>query len=196
MRFRIGIKLPRYMAHLRRLLAYSVCVAIATPPFAYGQTTAPRGANAQPNQSGMAGVNLSASQAQSYARLMIKWPVGTTFEANGALNNGLMLIRLPRPLDVDPSIFSRSAPLFVAGAALSGDKRTIRVALVQPARLVASRSGDTQVFDLVQPDAPNPPALGDAPATPAPQAQTAARAPGEPLAKMINGAAPANAPRI
>jgi hypothetical protein len=185
------------MAHLRRLLAYSVCVAIATPPLAYGQTAGPGPAKAQTNQAGMTGVSLSASQAPTYARLMIKWPEGATFEANAGLNSGILLIRLPRPTEVDPTIYTRSAPQFVAGAALSGDKRTIRVALVQPARLLPSRSGDIQVFDLVQPDAADPPPLGSVPTQqiaadePAPQ-----RATNEPLPKMVNGAAPSGAPRV
>jgi hypothetical protein len=186
------------MAHLRRLLAYSVCVAIATPPLAYGQTTPPSATTSVPNaQLGLAGVELSASQSQTYARLKIKWPVGAAFEANGALNSGLVLIRLPRPLDVDPSVFTRSAPQFVAGAALSADKRTIRVALVQGARLVQGRSGDTQAFDLVQLDAPNPPAFGTMPEprTVASAEQTTPVS-DEPLAKMINGAAPVGAPRV
>jgi hypothetical protein len=184
------------MAHLRRLLAYSVCVAIATPPFAYGQTPAPAGAVTQPDQPGLKGVELSATQAQTYARLKIKWPAGATFEANGAINSGIALIRLPRPIDVDPSIFTRSAPQFVAGAALSGDKRTIRLALVQPARLVPGRSGDTQAFDLVQPDAADPPAFGTQPEPPATPINPPAATPDEPFAKLINGPAPVGAPRV
>jgi hypothetical protein len=185
------------MAHLRRLLAYSVCVAIATPPFAYGQTTTPSAPKAAPIPPGMTGVELSASQTPTYARLKIKWPAGSTIEASGAINSGLALIRLPYPTQIDPSIFARSAPQFVAGAALSADKRTIRVALVQAARLVPGRSGDSQSFDLVKPDAPDPPAFGTEPERAPNQARpTEVAAQGETFTKLVNGPAPANAPRV
>ena len=199
MRVSLGNILPHFMAHLRRLLAYGVCVAIATPPVAYGQTAAPTSAQATTSPAGMSGVVLSASQSQTYARLMIKWPAGANLEATAAINSGIALIRLPRPTQVDPTVFTRSAPQFIAGAALSADKRTIRLALVQAARVVASRAGNTQVFDLIQPDAANPPPLGSAPelsgvAENTAAAGTQARAPGEPLPKMINAAAPVGAP--
>lgn len=185
------------MAHLRRLLAYSVCVAIATPPLAYGQTTAPNATKAATVPAGMTGVELSASQTQAYARLKIKWPAGSTLEATGAINSGLALIRLPYPTQIDPSIFARAAPQFVAGAALSADKRTIRVALVQAARLVPGRSGQTQSFDLVVPDASDPPAFGSEPERAANQVSPSqAPAQGETFTKLVNGPAPLNAPRV
>ncbi len=196
MRLGLGIVFARYMPHLRRLLAYSVCVAIATPPFAYSQTAAPAGTQAQPNTASESNLALSASQAETYARLMLRWPAGASLSATSAVNSGLALIRLPRPLELDVSVFARSAPQFVAGAALSADKRTIRVALVQNVRLVSSRVGDTQVFDLVQPDAPNPPPLSNEAAQGRVPVQARERVPGEPLPKMVNGAAPAGAPRV
>ena len=189
--------LQHFMGHLRRLLAYSVCVVIATPPLAYGQnavTSAPNSTLAQP---GMSGIVLSARQTATYGRLLIKWPAGARFEASAAINSGMAVIRLPRPSEVDPSVFARSAPQFVAGAALSADKRTIRIALVQAARVVPSRDGDTQAFDLVQIEADDPPPLGSVPEGQTDVAATApARAAGEPLVKMINGAAPEGAPRV
>jgi hypothetical protein len=59
------------MAKLRRLLAYILCVALAAPPFAYGQATPPPAAKAPPVK-GLAGVKLSATQDVNYARLLIE----------------------------------------------------------------------------------------------------------------------------
>lgn len=185
------------MSFLRRLLAYCVCVAVASPPLAYGQAVPAPSAQAAANQPGMRGVVLSGMQTETYARLMIKWPAGTTIEANASLNGGMALIRSPRALEVDPAVFARSAPQFIAAAALSADKRTIRLALVQPVRIGSRRSGDTQAFDLIKPDADNPPAFSnlDEP-TSAPSERAQAPSTSQALAKMVNSPAPVGAPRV
>jgi tetratricopeptide (TPR) repeat protein len=186
------------MAHLRRLLAYAVCVAIATPPFAYGQNTAVPTPKTTPQPPAMTGVTLSGSQQATFARLMIAWPKATTGSATAAVGSGLMLIRLPRAVDVDPMIFARSAPNFIGGAALSSDKRTIRLALVQGARVVEGRDGDTQSFDLVLADAPDPEPFSIArqQAATAQQNQNRAAETNAPPPKLVNGPAPEGAPRV
>jgi hypothetical protein len=187
------------MAKLRRLLAYILCAALAAPPLAYGQATPPPAAKAPPVK-GLAGVRLSATQDTSYARLLIEWPAGTNLSATATAppNNGLAIIRLPRPIEADPRQFVTGAPDFLASAALSADKRTIRVVLTQGTRIVESRLGNTQAFDFVKTDAPNPPPYQGPPAKAQDdQSQdTAAQAPnGEPK-KMINSPAPVGAPRV
>jgi tetratricopeptide (TPR) repeat protein len=186
------------MALLRRLFAYVVCVAVATPPFAYAQSTptSSKAATAQPPA--LAGVTLSGSQQPTYARLLIGWPNGTSLSATAAISSGLALIRLPRPTDVDPLIFARAAPQFVGGAALSTDKRTIRLALVQGVRVASGRDGDTQAFDLILPDAPDPEAftLSRQQAGVQPTAAQSTPAANAPPKKMINAEAPAGAPRV
>lgn len=192
------------MAKLRRLLAYVVCVALASPPMAYGQNAAPAGANAPAALQGLKGVTLSASQDATYARLLIAWPAGTNLSATvvATPNNGLAMIRLPRAIEADPSTYASGAPDFVASAALSTDKRTIRVALLKPTRVVTSRVGNVQAFDFVLANAEAPP-----PYEGEPKALAAADSPGKagegpaedgsgPLKKMINGAAPIGAPKI
>jgi len=191
------------MAKLRRLLAYVVCVALASPPMAYGQNAAPAGGTAPSALAGLKGVTLSSSQDTTYARLLIAWPAGTNLSATAVAtpNNGLAMIRLPRAIEADPTAFAKGAPDFVASAALSTDKRTIRVALLQPTRVITSRVGNVQAFDFVMSNAEAPPPFeGEAKAIAA--AKTADKA-GEgpvdesgPPKKMINGAAPVGAPKI
>jgi hypothetical protein len=191
------------MAKLRRLLAYVVCVALASPPMAYGQNAAPAGGAAPSALAGLKGVTLSSSQDSTYARLLIAWPAGTNLSATAVAtpNNGLAMIRLPRAIEADPTAFAKGAPDFVASAALSTDKRTIRVALLQPTRVITSRVGNVQAFDFVMSNAEAPPPFeGEAKAVAA--ANTADKA-GEgpvdesgPPKKMINGAAPVGAPKI
>ncbi|MFN9015985.1 MAG: hypothetical protein ACK5W3_08525 [Hyphomonadaceae bacterium] len=192
------------MAKLRRLLAYVVCVALASPPMAYGQNAAPAGGAAPSALQGLKGVTLSSSQDATYARLLIAWPAGTNLSATAVAtpNNGLAMIRLPRAIEADPTAFAKGAPDFVASAALSTDKRTIRVALLQPTRVTTSRVGNVQAFDFVMSNAEAPPPFeGEAKAVAA--ANTADKA-GEgpvddgsgPPKKMINGAAPVGAPKI
>ena len=192
------------MAKLRRLLAYVVCVALASPPMAYGQNAAPAAGAAPSAQQGLKGVTLSASQDATYARLLIAWPAGTNLAATvvATPNNGLAMIRLPRAIEADPTNFAKGAPDFVASAALSTDKRTIRVALLQPTRVVTSRAGNVQAFDFITANAEAPPPFaGEAKAAAA--ANSSAKA-GEgpdddgsgPPKKMINGAAPVGAPKI
>ncbi len=192
------------MAKLRRLLAYVVCVALASPPIAYGQNAAPAGGNAPVALQGLKGVKLSASQDATYARLLIAWPAGTNLSATvvATPNNGLAMIRLPRAIEADPTAYASGAPEFVASAALSNDKRTIRVALLQPTRVVTSRVGNVQAFDFVLANAEAPPPYDGEPKALA-SADSQAKA-GEggasdgsgPPKKMINGAAPIGAPKI
>lgn len=188
------------MAYLRRLLAYSLCVAIATPPFAYGQTTPATKTNSPvPTLAptlGMDGVTLSGSQTETYGRLIINWPTGTQFIASAAVNSGIALIRLPRAVNIDPSTFSNRAPQFVAAAALSADKRTIRLAMVQNVRIVQSQNGASQAIDLVLPDAADPPPLGSVSDTPKEAALPAAINASGPPPKMVNGEAPKGVPRV
>jgi hypothetical protein len=192
------------MAKLRRLLAYVVCVALASPPMAYGQNAAPAAGAAPSAQPGLKGVTLSASQDATYARLLIAWPAGTNLAATAVAtpNNGLAMIRLPRAIEADPTNFVKGAPDFVASAALSTDKRTIRVALLQPTRVVTSRAGNVQAFDFVTANAEAPPPFeGEAKALAAADpAGKAGEGPADdesgPPKKMINGAAPVGAPKI
>jgi len=192
------------MAKLRRLLAYVVCVALAWPPMAYGQNAAPAPGAAPSAQQGLKGVTLSASQDATYARLLISWPAGTNLSATAVAtpNNGLAMIRLPRAIEADPTNFAKGAPDFVASAALSTDKRTIRVALLQPTRVVTSRVGNVQAFDFVMSNAEAPPPFeGEAKALAAANpAGKAGEGPADdgsgPPKKMINGAAPIGAPKV
>lgn len=192
------------MAKLRRLLAYVVCVALAMPPMAYGQNAAPAGGAAPSALQGLKGVTLSSSQEPTYARLLIAWPAGTNLSATPVAtpNNGLAMIRLPRAIEADPTAFVKGAPDFVASAALSTDKRTIRVALLQPTRVITSRVGNVQAFDFVMSNAEAPPPFeGEAKALAAANpAGKAGEGPADEESgapkKMINGAAPVGAPRV
>jgi tetratricopeptide (TPR) repeat protein len=190
------------MKALRRLLAHALCVALAVPPAALAQAAPPAAAAAP--VAGLKGVALKATEADDHARLQITWPAGAQGEATAALADGMGIIRLPVAVDVDPSVFAAGAPGFVAAAALSRDKRSIRLALLRDARLVTSRDGASQAFDLVAGDAPPPPPLGaespetaSAPAaTKAGQAPAAKDAPAGPPPKLRNAPVPAGAPRV
>ncbi len=192
------------MAKLRRLLAYVVCVALASPPMAYGQNAAPTTGGAPSAQQGLKGVTLSASQDATYARLLIAWPAGTNLAATAVAtpNNGLAMIRLPRAIEADPTNFAKGAPDFVASAALSTDKRTIRVALLQPTRVVTSRVGNVQAFDFIMANAEAPPPFeGEDKAvaatnSPAKVGESPADDGSGPPKKMINGPAPVGAPKV
>ena len=186
------------MAKLRRLLAYILCVALTAPPFAYGQATPP--AAKAPPAKGLAGVKLSATQNPTHARLLIEWPAGINLSASATAppNNGLAIIRLPRPIEADPRQFVAGAPDFLASAALSADKRTIRLALLQGTRIVESRFSNTQAFDFVKTDAPDPPPYQGLPENrDDDQGQdTAGADQGGAPKKMINSPAPVGAPRV
>lgn len=192
------------MAKLRRLLVYIVCVALASPPIAYGQNAAPAGGTAPSAQQGLKGVTLSASQDATYARLLIAWPSGTNLTATAVAtpNNGLALIRLPRAIEADPTAFAKGAPEFVASAALSTDKRTIRVALLQPTRVVTSRVGNVQAFDFIISNAEAPPPFeGEAKAlaaatSPDKVGDGSAENGSDTPKKMVNGPVPVGAPKI
>lgn len=192
------------MARFRRLLTYAICVAVATPPVAYGQAapvaSAPTGQTPSGQTPSGQGLVLAASQHQTYARLLMTSPPNMQANATASLGGGLVLIRLQRPSDIDPSVFARNAPEFVGGAALSADKRTIRLALVQGARLVESRDGDTQAFDIVLANAPDPAPFSKRNLEASAQAKasdpTTALERAGPPKKMINGQAPVGAPRV
>ncbi|GIU67438.1 tetratricopeptide repeat protein [Candidatus Phycosocius spiralis] len=187
------------MAKLRQLLAYILCVALAAPPFAYGQANPPAAAKAPPVK-GLAGVTLSATQNPTYARLLIEWPAGTNLSAsaNAPPNNGLAFIRLPRPVEADPIQFVRGAPDFLASAALSADKRTIRMVLLQGTRVVQSRFSNIQAFDFVLADAPDPPpyqGISEQNNDDQGQEELSPDRDVQPK-KMINSPAPIGAPRV
>jgi hypothetical protein len=192
------------MAKLRRLLAYVVCVALSSPPMAYGQNAAPAASAAPSALQGLKGVTLSSSQDATYARLLIAWPAGTNLSATvvATPNNGLAMMRLPRAIEADPTAFAKGAPDFVASAALSADKRTIRVALLQPTRVVTNRVGTVQAFDFVMTNADAPPPF-DGEAKGVAGANSPDKAGEDPddvgsgqPKKMVNGSAPVGAPKI
>lgn len=151
------------MMRLRRLLAAGVCLSLVVPHPAWTQAGAPKAGAAPaalPAAQAMQGVTLDAGQGDGRARLVLTWPAGVAqLEARASLGGSLMLIRLPRALDVDPSVFSAKAPDWVAAAALSADRRTIRVALVQGVRVVSSRDGAVQAFDILADGAADPPSV-------------------------------------
>ncbi|MEN9856643.1 MAG: hypothetical protein RLZZ157_1769, partial [Pseudomonadota bacterium] len=146
------------------------------------------------------GAQVSATQSQNSARLLFKWPknVGVTMEP--VTGNGIARVRLSHAVDFDPSVFAASAPQFVAAAALSADKRTLRLALVQPVRLAQSAYGGASALDLILPDAPTPEPVNAQdlllPSTPVPKPVATGPAPAAPPQKMNNAAAPQGAPRI
>ncbi|GBF57435.1 hypothetical protein PbB2_01102 [Candidatus Phycosocius bacilliformis] len=186
------------MAKFRRYLAYVVCAALAAPPMAYGQNAAPGGRAQAPAVPGLKGVGLSSSQQGTFARLLIKWPAGSNLAATIAAtpNNGLAMIRLPRPIDADPSAFVKGAPDFIASAAMSADKRTIRLALLRPTRVETSQIDGVQAFDFVLSGASAPPPYrGEDQAGAESGGDEEAATDGKPK-KMINGPAPVGAPRI
>jgi hypothetical protein len=202
---------------LRKTLAYSLCCLTATPPLwvaspvwaqqrpaAATQPTAP--AAAPP----MTGVTLDAAQSADAARLVIQWPSGSTLSATATLSQGLLVVRLPRALDVDPAVFASKAPEFIAAATISSDKRTLRIALLGTVTLANGRDGAVQALDLLRdptkPPAPvtaaDPLAIGGQAALPDPGAASAAAANPTPapqsaaLRPLRNAPAPQSAPRV
>lgn len=149
------------MMRLRQILAAGVCLSLVVPHPALTQAAAPKAGAAPaalPAAEAMQGVTLDAAQGDGRARLVLTWPAGVAqLEARASLGGSLMLIRLPRALDVDPAVFSAKAPDWVAAAALSADRRTIRIALVQGTRVVSSRDGAVQAFDILTDGAADPP---------------------------------------
>lgn len=154
------------MMRLRRLLAAGVCLALVVPHPAWTQAAgrqaaAPKAGAAPaplPAAQAMQGVTLDAAQGADHARLVLTWPAGVAqLEARASLGGSLLLVRLPRALDVDPAVFTAKAPDWVAAAALSADRRTIRIALVQGVRVVSSRDGAVQAFDILADGAGDPP---------------------------------------
>lgn len=154
------------MMRLRRLLAAGVCLSLVVPHPAWTQSAgrqaaAPKAGAAPaalPAAQAMQGVTLDAAQGGDRARLVLTWPAGVAqLEARASLGGSLLLIRLPRALDVDPAVLAAKAPDWVAAAALSADRRTIRIALVQGVRVVSSRDGAVQAFDILADGAADPP---------------------------------------
>jgi hypothetical protein len=135
------------------------------------------------------------------------WPSGSQDSATATLTQGLLVVRLPRPLDVDPAVFASKAPDFVAAAALSSDRRTLRIALLGGVTLANGRVGSLQAFDLIRDSTRPPPPLsaeaplalgGEPPPSDLAGADTAATPtpPAGPPARLRNAPAPAGAPRI
>lgn len=212
------------MSRLRRTLALTVCLSLVLPPPALGQAGTPKGGAPQAGAAGprpapapadpaaaapdaLPGVTLRAAQGSEHARLVLTWPQGTgSLEAQASAGGSLALIRLPRATDLDVSGLATAAPDWIAAAALSADRRTVRIALVQAARIVSTRDGRVQAIDLVRPDAPDPEPvsasspMGSAGPQPPPAAGAAsagapAGAAGQP-GPLVMHPAPDGAPRV
>lgn len=197
---------------LRKTLAYSLCCLVAAPSFgaapaAWAQAAQPKAGNAAApgtaTTQAMTGVSLDAAQSAEAARLVISWPQGSSLSATATLSQSLLVVRLPHALDVDPAVFAQKAPEFIAAAAISSDRRTLRIALLKPVSLVNGRDGAVQAFDLLtDPTKPPPPvtsgnplALGGEPAPTLEVAEAPPRAAGPPP-RLRNAPAPPGAPRV
>jgi hypothetical protein len=151
---------------------------------------------------------LSAIENPGYARLYVRLPAPDAQEVTATGNANIVILKFAEPVSVNPSVFAEQAPSFVAAAAMSADKRSIRIALMRPARLQNSKSGALLAFDLVAPDQPSPAAVTvDADRKPNPAAKSDPGKPGaatKPGAEVIpnadeplkNAAIPPNAPRV
>ena len=134
--------------YFRRSLAYVVSIALIAQPLA-AQTTAPAPAVAQaPN------IKLDASETPEYARVLLEWPI-LHADSRTSVNGAMVIIQLANAINVDPIALKTKAPNFIVGAAISKDKKTIRLALTKPVHIVHSRDGNTEAIDLVNQGAPS-----------------------------------------
>ena len=137
--------------YIRRSFSYLMCFALAAQPLA-AQNAAPASATkaAEP-----ANIKLNGSETQEFARVLLEWPE-LKQDSRVSMNGAMAIIALPNPINVDPIALKSKAPNFIVAAALSADKKIIRLALTKNVRISRSRDGNTEAIDFVIEGAANP----------------------------------------
>jgi hypothetical protein len=104
-------------------------------------------------------VRLAVEPQSGYARITLAWPEGLSgaaLEPVVEIEHGVLLVRFPRPVALDPQAIASALPGRVALARLDPGGSTLRLALAAPARAHLSRSYNLVALDLVDPAAPDP----------------------------------------
>lgn len=136
----------------RRVLAYLSCFSLVAQPLVAQNAPKAAPANAPANQN----LSLKAIENESYARILLEWPKLGKNPTKASLKGSLLTLTMPMAVNTDPMVLKQSAPAFIVGAALSADKKIIRLALSKDVVLQKNTEDNIEAFDLVLPNA-NPP---------------------------------------
>jgi hypothetical protein len=104
-------------------------------------------------------VQVSVEPQPGYVRIALTWPdglSGAVLEPTVEIENGVLVVRFPRPIALDPQAIAGALPARVALARLDPGGSTLRLALAAPVRVHLSRSYNMVGLDLVDPSAPDP----------------------------------------
>lgn len=135
----------------KRVLAYFLTASLVIDPV-FAQN-AP--ANTQKSES--ANATLRGYETEDYSRLIIDWAKVLKSKSRIKLQPSLLTISLPVAINADVTGFKAMAPHFVVGAALSADKKTIRLALAKDVRAQINYHDGSESIDLISPNASSPP---------------------------------------
>lgn len=136
----------------RRVLAYLSCFSLVAQPLIAQNAPKPAPASTNANQN----LSLKASESEGYARILLEWPkIGKT-PTKASLKGSLLTLTMPMAVNVDPMVLKQSAPSFIVGAALSKDKKIIRLALSKDVKLQKNTEENIEAFDLILPNSENP----------------------------------------
>lgn len=135
----------------KRVLAYLLTTSLVIEPVMAQNAPPP----AQKSESTSA--SLRAYETSDYSRLIIDWAKMPKSKTRIKLQPSLLTISLPVALNIDVSTFKNSAPHFIVGAALSSDKKTIRLALSKDVRAEINSHDGSEAIDLILPNSASPP---------------------------------------
>jgi len=192
--------------YLRQSIAYLVSFALFAQPVAAQNAVAKapvtKGvpAAAAPAQTGAA-LRFDGREYETHARILLRWPSAQAARSRTSVNGSMGVITLPSAVNANVNELKNLAPNFIAAAALSADRRTVRLALSKNVRIVKSYDGNEESIDFVEGGAPDPApynaqiGLAEPASDESPQARSDHYESAE-LKPLINWPAPAGAPRV
>ncbi|KAF0110447.1 MAG: hypothetical protein FD128_1767 [Hyphomonadaceae bacterium] len=140
--------------YLRRFFAYLVSFALIAQPVA-AQNAAPKApaakaaAPATPAVASGTALRFDGREYDTHARILLKWPNAQAARSRTSVNGSMGIINLPVGVNANANEIKNFAPNFIAAAALSADKKTIRLALSKNVRIVKSYDGNIESLDFV-----------------------------------------------
>jgi len=138
----------------RRVLAYLTCFSLVAQPLLAQNAPTPKADNAAASSKVIV---FDAVERDNYARILLKWAKNIPSPSRINVRGSLLEVTMPIPVNADPGSIKSNAPSYVVAAALSADKKTLRIALSKQVRVSRSKDGEIESIDLYNPDSPAPP---------------------------------------
>ena len=139
----------------RRVLAYLTCFSLVAQPLLAQNAPAPKTDNASAASNKI--IVFDSVERENYARILLKWAKNIPSPSRINVRGSLLEVTMPIPVNADPASIKNNAPSYVVAAALSADKKTLRIALAKQVRVSRSKDGEIESIDLYNPDSPAPP---------------------------------------